>query len=186
MYEIGLSSCSKEINEKLFQDYNASEIKMMEISCVLSECKILDYKSIEKWAKNYNVTLWSYHLPFAPFTELEISDFNLYKDTIMVFEELIKKASNIGITKFIIHPSGEPIEDIQRGEKMKCAKESLAHLAQFAKKNGAQIAVENLPRTCLGKNSDEISELISVDENLGVCFEQTICLEKIVWILYIK
>ena len=33
------------------------------------------------------------------------------------------------------------------------------------------IAVENLPRTCLGKNSAEIAELLSAHEDLRACFD---------------
>ena len=54
---------------------------------------------------------------------------------------------------------------------MSCAKAHLASLAEIAKQYGAVIAVENLPRTCLGRNSDEMLVLISAHENLRVCFD---------------
>lgn len=171
MFKIGLSTCAKVLCEDLFRQYNESGIAMMEISLAPEDYKGLDYKKIEKWAKEYDVKLWSYHLPFSPFTEIDISNKDISKSTIGYFEEMIKKGSDIGIDKFIVHPSGEPIDDADRKEKMRCAKESLCELCEIAKKNSVTICVENLPRTCLGKNSDEILELISVDENLRVCFD---------------
>lgn len=54
---------------------------------------------------------------------------------------------------------------------MSQAKKSLAFLAEFAGKHGAVIAVEDLPRTCLGRNSSDIKELLSADKRLKVCFD---------------
>jgi sugar phosphate isomerase/epimerase len=54
---------------------------------------------------------------------------------------------------------------------MECAKSSLKKLAEVAAEYGAVIAVENLPRTCLGKNSEEMLELLSADERLRSCFD---------------
>lgn len=171
MYKIGLSTNGKIICEELFENYSKAGITQMEISVKPTDYASINYAQIKEWAHKYNITLWAFHLPFMPFDELDISRADTCKATINYHEELIKKASDIGIDKFVIHPSGEPIEDIERSERMKYSKESLASLAEFAKKNGAVIAVEDLPRTCLGKNSDEIAELISVHDNLKVCFD---------------
>ncbi|MBP3360282.1 MAG: sugar phosphate isomerase/epimerase [Clostridia bacterium] len=171
MYEIGLSTCGKVICEDLFKMYQQSGITVMEISPAVDEYDDINYKKIKLWAEEYNIRLWSFHLPFAPFSEIDISKTDTCKKTIKYFEELIKKGADIGIEKCIIHSSGEPIEDNERLERIKYAKESLAGLAEFAKKNNAVIAVEDLPRTCLGRNSEEITELISVHDDLKVCFD---------------
>ena len=143
----------------------------MEISVAYDKYADLDYKRMQAWARAYNVNLWSYHLPFCPFEDIEISKRNVARRTISYFSELIKKGVDIGIDNFVIHPSGEPIEETERAERMECAKESLAELAEIAAKSGAVIAVEDLPRTCLGRNSAEILELISVHPALRVCFD---------------
>ena len=83
----------------------------------------------------------------------------------------IAKASDIGIDKFVVHPSCEPIADELRAEFIKNSQESLNELAEFAHLRGAVIAVENLPRTCLGRDSKEMLELISVNDKLRVCFD---------------
>lgn len=171
MYKIGLSTCGKAINRQLFEQYRKNGITAMEISLAAKDYADIDYKELKKSSEETGVDLWSYHLPFEPFEELDISNKELCKTTIRYFEELIKKASEIGIKRFIVHPSGEPIENGERAERIKCAKESLFTLAEIAKKNGAIIAVEDLPRSCIGKNSDEISELVSVSDDLAVCFD---------------
>lgn len=171
MYKIGLSTCGKLAAEEQFIDYQRSGISAMEVSVGYDKCGEIDFKEMSELSLRYGVELWSFHLPFAPFSKLEISQKELANATVAYFETLIQKGSDIGIDKFVIHPSGEPIAPDDRAERRKVSKESLSKLAEIAKRNGAVIAVETLPRTCLGNCSDEISELISVDPSLGVCFD---------------
>ena len=44
-------------------------------------------------------------------------------------------------------------------------------LAEFAYGRGAVIAVEDLPRTCLGNTAAEVQRLISANDRLRVCFD---------------
>lgn len=169
MFEIGLSS--GKISEELFGNYLKAGIKHMEVSMPYNFYPEIDYKSLKKWSQDYDVNLWSFHLPFSPFTQIEISKKELCKATIEYYTELVAKASDIGIDKFIVHPSGEPIDDSERYDRKERSKESLFELSEIANKNGAVVAVENLPRSCIGKNSDEIHELVSVHEKLRVCFD---------------
>ena len=171
MYKIGLSSCGRILNEKDFIEYQNSGIEAVEISVGLDNCSNIDFKELYRLEKKYGVSLWSFHLPFSPFSKLEISQRELADSTVTHFESLIKKAADIGIDKFVIHPSGEPIAPEDRAERLKVSKESLFKLANIASKSGAIIAVEDLPRTCLGNCSDEILDLISADDNLRVCFD---------------
>lgn len=173
MYKIGLSTfCNAGIiDRQLFEAYRNAGIEAMEISAPSDAYENINYEQLEKLSLQTGIELWSYHLPFGPFDKIDISNRETYKYTIEYFGELIKKSSQIGIKRFIIHPSGEPIDDGERSERLQCAREGLETLAETARKNNAIIAVEDLPRTCLGKNSDEIAELIGDNDNLKVCFD---------------
>lgn len=178
MLNVGLSTCGKIIDENLFKNLQSNNITHIEISCSSAEYENLNYKDIYRFAENYQIELWSYHLPFSPFTIIDISEKSTSESTVLYYSELIKQASDIGIRNFIVHPSGEPINEIKREIRINTAKESLYKLAEIAKDNGSTILVENLPRTCLGRNSDEINDLISVHSNLGVCFDTNHLLEE--------
>ncbi len=171
MHKIGLSSCGRIPVEKDFSDFKNSGIGAMEISVGIENCDKIDFKGLQKLSRKYEIDLWSFHLPFSPFSRLEISQGELADSTVEYFKELIQKATDIGMDKFVIHPSGEPIAPEDRSERLKVSKESLFKLANIASTNGAVITVEELPRTCLGNCSDEILELISVDDKLKVCFD---------------
>lgn len=172
MYGIGLSSCGKKLDEELFCKYKAAGINYIEISFSDTDAQeTLDLEKIKEYAHKHEIILWSAHLPFGPFSEIDISVPSLADFTVSYYCGLIEKYAKVGINRFVVHPSGEPIMEEERTERLECAKKSLKKLAEFADKFGGVIAVENLPRTCLGKNSEEIAELISADERLVVCFD---------------
>ena len=178
MYPIGLSSCGKCLNESTFASYARAGITAIEISANPEELPSLPLIEIANHAQRYGIKLWSYHLPFTPFKEIDISQPHLADHTVSYFKELIRKATAIGIRRFVMHPSGEPIEDADRPIRMETAKRSLADLAEFTQELGAVIAVEDLPRTCLGNCASEIEELLSAHPALRVCFDTNHLLDE--------
>ncbi len=177
MYSIGVSTPCP-IDEEMFKKYNEAGITHMEVSVDKWNSEKLDYDKLLMWSKKYNVELYSFHLPFWPFTEIDISHEKLAKPSVEYLSEYIKKASKIGINKFIIHPSGEPIDECDRAKRLEISKQSLHTLAELAKEYGAVICVENLPRTCLGRDSSDILELLSAHPDLVACFDTNHLLEE--------
>ena len=171
MYKIGLSTCSSRITEETFSGYSSAGLEFMEISDNIEGYARLNYSELSALSEKYGVKIWSMHLPFGPFTVLDLSNPALAEYTVEYYAELIKKGAEIGVDKFVLHPSGEPIKEEERRLRMETAKASLGALAKIAAKHGAVICVENLPRTCLGKNSEEIAELVSAHPALRVCFD---------------
>ncbi|MBR5144353.1 MAG: sugar phosphate isomerase/epimerase [Clostridia bacterium] len=173
-YEIGKGTSSipvPDMNDEWFKAYRDAGVKYMEISPAEGDEYKVDFEYLSRLSEKYGVVLWSYHLPFMPFEGLDISKPELADHSVEYISELIRRAGKVGIKIFVIHPSGEPIDDADRPTRMECSKKSLKKLAAVAREYGATIAVENLPRTCLGKNSAEILELVSVDPDLRVCFD---------------
>ena len=173
MYKIGMSSCAFALTEESFQALSNSGVEAIEISMRLEGLLTLDCRAVAELAKRYGIDLWSYHLPFLPFREIDPSSLDpaVRKNTLDVFSELIKKASDVGIDQFVVHPSGEPIPDEIREDRMLYSMESLDRLAELAHRQGAIIAVEDLPRTCLGNTVEELLDIISVDDSIVICFD---------------
>ena len=171
-YNVGLSTAF-DLTEENFKKLRDAGISAIEISVPAEKYAGIDYAGVKKFADEYGIKLWSYHLPFYPFEKIDISalDEEQRKYTLSYFSEIIEKATAIGFDKVVVHASGEPIEECKREKRMSQAKKSLAFLAEFAGKRGAVIAVEDLPRTCLGRNSSDIKELLSADKRLKVCFD---------------
>ena len=170
MYQIGISTPCCYMTDEIFASYRAAGLTVMEISDGIEGYSHFNFEHARILAEKYGVKLNSIHLPFCPFTEIDISNPLLADQTVEYYRGLIEKGAAIGVKIFVLHASGEPIKEA-REIRMDTAKKSLARLAEIAKANGAVIAVENLPRTCLGKNSEEIKELLSAHESLRACFD---------------
>jgi len=176
-YEVGLSTPGF-VNEQLFADMARAGIKNIEISVNKQKSENLDYGKLKEWSEQYGVRLWSFHLPFYPFDQIDISREGMAEKSVEYLSDYIKKASKIGIDKFIIHASGEPISENDRKSRMECAKKSLSALCDVASEYGSVICVEDLPRTCLGRSSADIKELLSADSRLKVCFDTNHLLDE--------
>ena len=177
MYKIGLSTNGKKITEELFCRYERAGIEAMELSLdpQLYDYHTIDYKKLKEAAEAHKVELWSLHLPFRPIEKVDISapDTKERRNAVSYHKEIIKKAADTGIKTFVIHcNSGEPVEEGKiREARINAAKESLDELAELAGREGAQIAVENLPRTCIGRSSGELLDVVGVNSKLRVCYD---------------
>lgn len=173
-WKLGMSSCCRgSIDHSVFEEYAQNGIDMMEISLNHSKYPEINLQETKKNAEETGVQIWSFHLPFEPFETNDISsnDAQIRKNTITLQSEYIKWASDLGAKVAVIHPSAEPNAENERSEKIKCAKESLFELAEVATQNGVILAVEDLPRTCLGNCIAEIKDLISAHVKLRVCLD---------------
>lgn len=176
MWPLGLSTCGdKPLTEEMFCEYQKSGVKCIELS--YRRFTDIDFEAAKALADKYEVTLWSLHLPFLPFAEIDVSALEQEKRdrTVAVYGDIIKKAAAVGIDKFIVHPSAE-IHDYDgvtpsiRKQKLAYAKETLSRLADIAEPLGAVICVEDLPRYCLGNGWEEMAALTE-DERLRICFD---------------
>ena len=170
--KIGTSARSFDLSEEFFKNLSENKIDAIEISRRPGQYDCIDYEELSRLSKAYNIMLWSYHLPFTPRDESDVSsvDATVRERTMKYLGELIKKATDIGVEKFVIHPTSTE-HDEARDERIKYAMESLGRLAELADTCGAIICVEDLPRTCIGNTSDEILKLISANDKLRVCLD---------------
>lgn len=173
--KVGLA-CGKpsEIsNDEWYKMFSENGIENREIGFYAHSDELPDFKAMKESADKNGVNIWSLHMPFYPFEIIDPSSINeeIRTYTVEYFKKIIKEASAAGIDKFVIHPSDEPIDDSIRDKKMEACKKSMYELCEFAKKYNGTICVEDLPRTCLGRNSEEILDLLSVHDDLRVCFD---------------
>ena len=162
------------IDRARFEAYAKAGIDCLEISPSQNNgYDNLDFPLIRALADEYGLRLNSFHLRFSPFGFVNIASLEeeLRRKTVAYQKEFIRRGAEIGIPIFVIHPSDEPFSDEIRPQKIAYAKECLAELAECAAACGVTVAVEDLPRTCLGNCSKELLDIISVDDRLRICFD---------------
>lgn len=173
MYKIGLSTRGKIFSSELFTKYRDGGIEYMEIALTSDQYEALDFDALASLAKDNGVKIWTIHLPYSPFVRVDLSRPDLAARTVEFYGDIIKKGSAIGVERYVVHPSGEPVETdaAKRTLRMDCAKKHLVKLVDFAASLGATIAVENLPRTCLGNTIAEMDEILSAHPSLRICLD---------------
>ena len=91
---------------------------------------------------------------------------------------MIRLASIFGPQRLVLHPSSEPIADEEREIRLQNSANSIGRLALSAKEIGAVLCIENLPRTCLGRDSGELMRLIADYPEVMVCFDSNHLLKE--------
>ncbi len=145
----------------------------MELSVDAEFYGLLDLASIAKEARAEGIDLWSFHLPYYDLVGscIAVEDESERRYAVQYQSEWIKRAAQQGFRYAVIHPSYEPIDPSERAAKKIASTASIAELALVAKENGMTLAVEDLPRSCLGNCSGELLELLSGAPDAAVCFD---------------
>ncbi|MFK7692466.1 DUF6528 family protein [Paenibacillus sp. HJGM_3] len=126
-------------------------------------------ESVVQHARALGLEVWTMHLPYG--TEWDVSqlDPDGREAALQRHRHLLQLAERWAIRTVVLHPSWEPIEDAERAARLAACRESLPRLADDAERAGIRVAVECLPRTCLGHSADEMAALVAADERLGIC-----------------
>lgn len=130
-------------------------------------------KEIVSLAREHGVTVSSLHLPFAPFAKLDPASPKpaVRRYAVERQSELLRACGDAGIPLAVIHPSGEPYLPRWRENRMACAIETIGKLCEAAAAAGVTLCLENLPRTCLCRTSDEMLRFLRAVPDLRVVFD---------------
>ena len=170
-YPVGLSTCGTDPTRSFFAACREAGIACVELSDSAERTALMDLAAILACAKEEGVTVASLHLPFSQEMDISRPDPAARESTLDYHAALMKRAAAAGIKTFVIHPSSEPISDEERPQRMALAKESLAVLTDLAVSLGATLAVEDLPRSCLGNCTEDMLELLSAHPALRSCLD---------------
>ena len=147
-------------------------------------------KSVELWApgitndpmiidslcrafSDAGVDIRTVHADFGAGLDLSSHDAATREKGIREFERALDLAVKTDARIVVVHPSTEPIEDEDRAERIRRAKRSIDVIADKASSEGKAVALELLPRTCLGRSAVELLELVDrvEPETCGVCLD---------------
>ena len=158
-----------------FGKYKENGIPYAELSLRHNELENMNFyekpEILNNLANSSGVEFWSFHIPFGNEINPAILNEKESKEAMAIMEKGIRAAAKIGIQTMVIHPSAEPNKPEERREKMKKSIENMKILSDLCRSLGAVLAVEDLPRTCLGNCSDEIIEFLDAIPSLMLCYD---------------
>ncbi|MQY79042.1 MAG: TIM barrel protein [Bacteroidetes bacterium] len=159
----------------LFTDFSQEEfyeLKTNGIGCIELSSRIFSNKNreesealvsdIKKKADNAGIEIWSIHLPYSRVLDISTTNEENRNNMIKECSRLMALCKPLSSQKYVIHPSSEPISDEERPIRLENCIASLKVLNEDVKKYNAQLAVEVLPRTCLGNTSDELLKIVAI------------------------
>jgi sugar phosphate isomerase/epimerase len=115
--------------------------------------------------------VWSIHLPFSRTLDISVLDDTEREKNIKIIAEMIELSAIFKPSRLVLHPSSEPINDSIREQRIANTIQSIGILRKYADKIGAQLCMENLPRTCLGNTPEELLRIIKIYPDVGICFD---------------
>ena len=103
------------------------------------------------------LTVFSVHLPFGMSVSPACTKQAQRQKNVEKLKRFISLTKGCGAEIFVIHASFEPVEDAAREAMLDSAAQSLRELVDYMEPQGLTLALENLPRTCIGNSAREIA-----------------------------
>ena len=116
------------------------------------------------------VSVSSCHLPFVGY-DISSLDEPARSNAVAALKNFIGWSADRNIKMAILHASFEPISPEERPMRLEKSAENIRELGRYANERGVVLAVENLPRTCIGNCSDEMLFLTDSGKNAAICFD---------------
>ncbi len=173
LFDVGVSLCLEKNpdEDKYLESAINSTIKHLEVFYA-------DYCDDPEWRKSAlklintsNINVNSVHAPFSK--EIDISRIDGgHEFAINKILKALELANQMDAGILVIHGSSEPIKD-DRPQRIAQCKQSLNTLVNEASKLNIRLALELLPRTCLGNTEEELELLLDgiSEECAGFCLD---------------
>jgi sugar phosphate isomerase/epimerase len=115
----------------------------------------------------------SVHLVFGDVNDISLTNDDARRKALDEACYEVSAAPILGARLAVVHGSDEPIDDKDRPGRMACLRESLPVLCRVAQESGVRLALELLPRTCLGHTTEEAFAIVEglPAERIGFCLD---------------
>lgn len=113
------------------------------------------------------------HALFGPEFDFSRLELELWQSAVSQAIQTVELAADLNIPILVMHASSEPVLPEERARRLKRVIDGLALIGGKARSTGRRIAIEYLPRTCLGNSLAELNLMIDRlgDETFGVCLD---------------
>lgn len=124
-----------------------------------------------KKIKDAGLEIWSVHLPFGETVSPAAPDEATRQANVVQTKKFVDLTEGCGAQVYVIHASYEPIAPEDRTQMLDSAVKSLAEVNTYVQEKNARLALENLPRTCIGNALEDMSYIAEQIPDLSLCFD---------------
>ncbi len=114
----------------------------------------------------------TFHAPYGGDWDLSALDEEARRKAVSKLLELFPLAEELESEIIVEHPSGEPVRPEERSERIAQLRKSLTDLRKPLRETGFKLALELLPRTCLGNTAAKLLAILDgFGDEFGVCLD---------------
>lgn len=122
--------------------------------------------------KRAGISTPTFHAPYGTIWDLSSSDEATRLRAVELLIGLFKYAAELETKLIVEHPSWEPVGDDEREFRIAQLRKSLAELEEPLRQAGFRMALELLPRSCLGNTAEELLRILDgFGDTFGVCLD---------------
>ena len=155
------------------QQLAASGLSAVELMYISDFAKPGWVKRVRGTLMESNILINSVHAPFGNEVDISRCDNGGQEYAIAAIAQSIEMAQQLGAGILVVHASAEPIKQTERKRRLAQSSKGLATLVNMVEPLGIRLAVELLPRTCLGNTAEELMQLVEQHprKQVGICLD---------------
>lgn len=114
----------------------------------------------------------AYHIPFTRSDDLSDPDQTFRRRALSRLRALLDEAAFFGAELIVLHPSTEPIDQSGRHTRLSRLRDSMMELEAELKSREMRLALELLPRRCMGNSLSDLQAMLTgFDDTFGCCLD---------------
>jgi len=171
---VSLHMLSEQAGSDLVKQVAASGIATLEVNWRLGEPTAAAARSLlNRFRDEGALEVKTVHARFGGAYDFSALDPDVYRQSVQSVAAAIELAVELGAGIVVVHSGADNVTPEQRAERIAQSRRGLAELVPVARKAGRRVALELLPRTCLGRDVPELFTLLEGFEPdvLGVCLD---------------
>lgn len=172
---VSLHTLSDKLTAELMRVVAGSRIATLEISAWWFEHQdgATALATLTGMFEQSGVRAATIHAHFGGAYDFSVLDPEAALGAIGALRGALDLAVALGAPTVVVHASAEPVAPGERRERLRQAQAALAEIEGLCRETGRRIAVELLPRTCLGNTVEELLALLApLDSGVfGVCLD---------------
>ena len=183
-YAMSLSCLGNRVDESLMAALPHSPLRELELTLrtIMEEDDSggSTRQNLRKLLSSSNAKAISLHLPFGDDWDISVIDEKQRQRIVEKVRRLIEANLEFGAGQLTLHASFEPIEAMERTRRVTQVRRSITELLPTLEPHHLKLAVEWLPRTCLGNHETELQELVAgFDRNIiGIILDVNHLMER--------
>ncbi|MBN1917932.1 MAG: sugar phosphate isomerase/epimerase [Verrucomicrobia bacterium] len=172
---VSLVMISERLTPEVARAVVDSRIETLELRALSFEgdSYVVDRRLLRRLLRRRAVRAATVHAPFGDDFDISSSDDEARRGGMRALSVSLELAIELNVPTVVVHASAEPIGPDERPARLKRAQRALTELQPRCREGHRRMAVELLPRTCLGNTVEELFQILDpLDPAVfGVCLD---------------